>query len=41
MPTLDDVLPKLKDAKIYSLLDAKDGLLHVKLNERSSYLTGT
>ena len=39
MPTLDDVLPKLKDAKIFSLLDAKDGFLHVKLTERSSYLT--
>ncbi|KAL5517497.1 hypothetical protein EMCRGX_G003052 [Ephydatia muelleri] len=35
MPTLDDVLPKLKDAKIFSLLDAKDGFLHVKLTERT------
>ena len=39
MPTLDVVLPKLKDAKIFSLLNAKDGFLHVKLTERGSYLT--
>ena len=39
MPTIDDVLPKLKGAKIFSLLDAKDGFLQVKLTDRSSYLT--
>ena len=39
MPTIDDVLPKLKGAKIFSLLDAKDGFLQVKWTERSSYLT--
>ena len=37
MPTLDDVLPPLAQAKTFSLLDAKDGFLQVKLSERSSY----
>ena len=39
MPTLDDVLPQLAQAKTFSLLDAKDGFLQVKLSERSSYYT--
>ncbi|KAL5510796.1 hypothetical protein EMCRGX_G006398 [Ephydatia muelleri] len=39
MPTLDDVLPQLNNARIFSLLDAKDGFLHIKLSERSSFLT--
>ena len=38
MPTINDVLPKLKGAKNFCLLDAKDGFLQVKLTERSSYL---
>ena len=39
LPTIDEVLPTLKDAKIFSLVDAKDGFLQVKLSEQSSYLT--
>ena len=39
MSTIDDVLPKLKGSKMFSLLDAKDGFLQVKLTDRSSYLT--
>ena len=39
MPTLDDVLPQLAGAKIFSLLDAKDGFSQVRLSEKSSYLT--
>ena len=39
MPTVDDILPCLTKAKVFSLLDAKDGFLHVKLTQRSSYLT--
>ena len=39
MPTIDDVLPNLKEAKLFSLLDAKDGFLQIKLSERSSFLT--
>ena len=38
MPTLDDVLPRLVGAKVFSILDAKDGFLHVKLSEESSFL---
>ena len=36
LPTLDDVLPQLKGARV---LDAKDGYLQVKLSESSSFLT--
>uniref|UniRef100_A0ABM0MBB2 Uncharacterized protein K02A2.6-like n=1 Tax=Saccoglossus kowalevskii TaxID=10224 RepID=A0ABM0MBB2_SACKO len=39
MPTLDEILPKLSDAKVFSILDAKDGFHQVKLDEQSSYLT--
>ena len=39
MPTLDDVLPTLNNAKVFSLLDVKDGFMHVKLSDRSSFLT--
>jgi hypothetical protein len=39
MPTLDDLLPQLAQAKTFSLLDAKDGFLQVKLSERNSYYT--
>lgn len=39
MPTLDDILPKLAKAKVFSVLDAKDGFHQVKLEEDSSYLT--
>ena len=39
LPTIDEVLPTLKDANIFSLVDANDGFLQVKLSEQSSYLT--
>ena len=39
MPTLEEVLPKLANAKLFSVLDAKDGFHQVKLDEQSSYLT--
>lgn len=32
-PTIEDVLPKLNKAKIFSLLDAKDGFWQVELDE--------
>ena len=38
-PVLDDVLPKLKDAKILSKLDVKEAYWHVRLDESSSKLT--
>ena len=39
MPTLEDVLPELSKAKVFSLLDAKDGFLQIQLSEQSSFLT--
>ena len=39
MPTIDDILPNLSQAKVFSVLDAKDGFHQVKLDEQSSYLT--
>ena len=39
LPVLDDVLPKLKDAKIFSKLDVKEAYWHVRLDEASSKLT--
>ena len=39
MPILDDITPKLHDAKVFSVLDAKDGFLQVALDESSSFLT--
>ena len=39
MPDIDDVLPQLAEAKVFSLCDAKDGFLQVKLSEKSSHLT--
>jgi hypothetical protein len=39
MPTLEDVLTQLKDARCFSLCDAKDGFLQVKLAEDSTILT--
>ena len=39
MPTVDEVLPKLAQAKVFTVLDAKDGFFQVKLDDESSYLT--
>ena len=39
MPDIDDVLPQLAEAKTFSLWDAKDGFLQVKLSDKSSHLT--
>lgn len=39
MPTLEDILPNLANAKVFSVLDAREGFWHIKLDERSSYLT--
>ena len=38
-PTIDDVMPKLTKARVFSVADAKDGFLQVRLDEKSSYLT--
>ena len=39
MPTIDDVLPRLNGAKVFSILDTKDGFLHIHLTKESSFLT--
>ena len=39
MPILEEVLPNLANAKIFSVLDAKDGFYQVTLDEESLYLT--
>ena len=39
MPTVDEVLPKLAKAKVFTVLDAKDGFYQVKIDKESSLLT--
>ena len=39
MPTIEEILPELAKAKIFSVLDAKDGYWQVRLDQASSYLT--
>jgi hypothetical protein len=39
LTTLEDVLPKLADARIFSKLDIREAYWHVKLSENSSRLT--
>ena len=38
-PTLEEILPKLADAKVFSRVDAKCGYWNVFLDKESSYLT--
>jgi len=39
MPTIENIATRLHGAKVFTVLDAKNGFWHVKLNEESSYLT--
>ena len=39
IPTIENIAPKLTKAKVFSVVDAKDGFLQVELDEPSSYLT--
>lgn len=39
MPTLEEILPRISNAKVFSTLDAKDGFYQVKLDDSSSRLT--
>ena len=39
LPVIDDLLPELSKAKVFSVVDAKNGLWHVQLNTDSSFLT--
>ena len=38
-PDIDDLLPQLAEAKMFSLCDAQDGFLQLKLSDKSSHLT--
>lgn len=37
--TIDEVAGKLKGSKVYSVIDAKQGYWHIKLDQESSLLT--
>ena len=39
LPVMDDLLPKLSQARVFSVVDAKNGFWHVPLDTDSSYLT--
>ncbi|UYV65921.1 K02A2.6-like [Cordylochernes scorpioides] len=39
LPTLDEILPKLKNAKYFSVLDARNGFWQIKLHPDSTDLT--
>ncbi|CAC5384425.1 unnamed protein product [Mytilus coruscus] len=39
LPTIDDLLTELSRAKVFSVVDAKNGFWHVELDEESSLLT--
>lgn len=39
MTTVEDILLNLAKAKVFTVLDAKDGFWHVALDEPSSFLT--
>ena len=38
-PTLNDILPRLKNVKYMSIIDTSSGYHNLKLDEKSSYLT--
>ena len=39
LPVIDDLLPQLRNTKVFSVVDAKNSFWHVKLDEESSLLT--
>ena len=39
LPSVEDVLPLLSDAKFFTVLDARNGFWHVQLDTDNSYLT--
>ena len=39
IPTIEDLLPKLSKARTFTVADAKNGFLHIKLDKESSHLT--
>ena len=39
LPTIEDILPDLSRAKVFSTFDVKNGFWHIELDEESSKLT--
>ena len=39
MPTIEEILPELSNAKVFTLLDAKNGFWQLQLDETSSKMT--
>ena len=39
LPGIDNILPEISKAKVFTVVDAKNGFWHVPLDEESSYLT--
>lgn len=39
LPIIDDLLPELHKARVFSLCDVKNGFWHMELDDESSYLT--
>ena len=39
MPTIEEILPRLHNAKVFSILDVADGYNQCLLDKESSYLT--
>ena len=39
MPTLDDITPQLSKVRVFTICDAKDGFLQIRLDDTSSKLT--
>ena len=39
IPSIEDILPNLEKAKVFSVLDAKNGFWQIELDEESSFLT--
>ena len=39
LPVMDDLLAQLANAKVFSVVDARNGFWHVQLDEESSFLT--
>ena len=39
LPTVEEVATRLQGARLFSVLDERNGFWHIKLEEESSYLT--
>ena len=39
LPTFEQIIPELNNAKVFSTFDARNGFWQIKLTEKSSFLT--